>query len=52
MGTHMDKTPGDATDPIDRLRSGGRRAVAQLFDQYPDRIGRMVELRIDARLRA
>ena len=52
MGTHMDKTPGDATDPIDRLRSGGRRALAQLFDQDRDRLGCVVQLRIDARLRA
>jgi RNA polymerase sigma-70 factor (ECF subfamily) len=48
----MDKTPGDPTDPIDRLRGGGRGALAELFDQYRDRLRRMVELRIDARLRA
>jgi RNA polymerase sigma-70 factor, ECF subfamily len=52
MGTHMDKTPGDATDPIDRLRGGDRAALAALFDQYRDRLRRMVELRIDARVRA
>src|SRR6516165_8501443 len=52
MGTLMDKTPGDPTDPIDRLRGGGRGALAELFDQYRDRLRRMVELRIDARLRA
>ncbi len=52
MGTHMDKTPGDPTDPIDRLRGGDRGALAALFDQHRDRLRRMVELRIDARLRA
>src|SRR6516165_12199818 len=52
MGTLMDKTPGDPTDPIDRLRGGGRGALAELFDQYRDRLRRMVELRIDACVRA
>ena len=49
MGTHMDKTPGD---PIDRLRGGGRGALAQVFGEHRERLRRMVELRIDARLRA
>jgi RNA polymerase sigma-70 factor (ECF subfamily) len=52
MGTHTDKTPGDTTDPIERLRRGDRGALAALFDQHRDRLRRMVELRIDARLRA
>jgi RNA polymerase sigma-70 factor (ECF subfamily) len=52
MGTTADKTPGDTTDPIERLRGGDRRALAELFDQHRDRLRRMVELRIDARLRA
>ena len=52
MGTRMDKTPGDSTDAIDRLRGGDRRALAELFDQHRDRLRRMVELRIDSRLRA
>jgi RNA polymerase sigma-70 factor (ECF subfamily) len=52
MGTSTDKTPGDTTDPIDRLRGGDRRALAELFDEHRDRLRRMVELRIDARLRA
>src|SRR5258708_4347482 len=52
MGTFMDQTAGDATDPIDRLRGGGRPELAKLFDQHRDRLRRMVELRIDARLRA
>ena len=52
MGTHLDKTPGDPTDPIDRLRGGDRGALAGLFDEHRERLRRMVELRIDARLRA
>jgi RNA polymerase sigma-70 factor (ECF subfamily) len=51
MGTHSEETPGDATDPIDRLRGGDRRALAALFDEHRDRLRRMVELRIDARVR-
>jgi RNA polymerase sigma-70 factor (ECF subfamily) len=51
MGTQMDNSPGDATDPIDRLRGGDRGALAALFDQHRDRLRRMVELRIDARVR-
>jgi RNA polymerase sigma-70 factor (ECF subfamily) len=52
MGNHLDETPGDPTDPIDRLRGGDRGALAALFDEHRDRLRRMVELRIDARLRA
>ncbi len=48
----MDKTPGDGTDPIDRLRDGGGEALAKLFAEHRDRLRRMVELRIDARLRS
>jgi RNA polymerase sigma-70 factor, ECF subfamily len=52
MGTDMEKTPDDPNDPIDRLRGGDRRALAELFGKHRDRLRRMVELRIDARLRA
>jgi RNA polymerase sigma-70 factor, ECF subfamily len=52
MGTLMDHTSGDATDPIEHLRSGKRTALAALFDQHRDRLRRMVELRMDPRLRA
>ncbi len=48
----MEHKPGDAIDPIEQLRGGGRRALATLFDRYRDRLRRMVELRIDARVRA
>jgi RNA polymerase sigma-70 factor (ECF subfamily) len=52
MGTDEDKAPGDPTDPIAGLRGGDRRALAALFDGYRDRLRRMVELRLDPRLRA
>jgi RNA polymerase sigma-70 factor, ECF subfamily len=52
MGTVMEHAPGDATDPIEQLRRGDRQALAALFDRYRDRLRRMVELRIDARVRA
>ena len=48
----MDNTPGEPTDPIEQLRGGDRQALAALFDQYRDRLRRMVELRLDPRLRA
>jgi hypothetical protein len=48
----MDKTPGDPDDPIEKLRAGDRQALATLFEQYRDRLRRMVERRLDARLRA
>jgi RNA polymerase sigma-70 factor (ECF subfamily) len=52
MGELIDKTPGDPTDLIELLRNGNHRALATIFDRYRDRLRRMVELRIDARLRA
>lgn len=52
MGELSDKRPGEPTDPIARLEGGGREALAELFDQHRDRLRRMVELRLDSRLRA
>ena len=52
MGPLMDKTPGDPTDPIEQLRGGDRQALATLFEKYRDRLRRMVELRLEQRLRA
>jgi RNA polymerase sigma-70 factor (ECF subfamily) len=48
----MDTTPGNPIDPIELLRGGSRQALGMLFDQYRDRLRRMVELRLDQRLRA
>jgi RNA polymerase sigma-70 factor (ECF subfamily) len=47
----MDQMPRDPTDPIEQLR-GDRQALARLFEQHRDRLRRMVELRLDPRLRA
>ena len=47
----MDKTPGDPTDTFEQLRGGDRQALAALFAQYRDRLRRVVELRLDPRLR-
>jgi RNA polymerase sigma-70 factor, ECF subfamily len=52
MGTLMDQTPNEATHLIERLRAGDRQALAELFNRYHDRLRRMVELRMDPRLRA
>jgi RNA polymerase sigma-70 factor (ECF subfamily) len=48
----MEHKSGEAVDPLEQLRGGGRHALAALFDRYGDRLRRMVELRIDARVRA
>ena len=48
----MDPSPGDASDLIGRLRAGDRPALAELFDRHRERLRRMVDLRMDHRLRA
>jgi RNA polymerase sigma-70 factor (ECF subfamily) len=40
----------DANDPEARLRAGDEAAVAPLFEQYRDRLKKMVRLRLDRRL--
>ena len=52
MGTLMDKIFGEPNDPIEQLRGGDRQALATLFEKYRDRLRRMVELRLEQRLRA
>ena len=47
----MDQTPNAVTQLIDRLRAGDRQALGALFQGYRQRLRRMVELRMDARLR-
>jgi RNA polymerase sigma-70 factor, ECF subfamily len=49
MGTINDKMPGDS---IKGFRGSGPRALAALFDRHRDRLRRVVELRLDPRLRA
>jgi RNA polymerase sigma-70 factor (ECF subfamily) len=51
MGTSSANIPGDPSDAIAKLREGDTRALATLFDQHRDRLRRMVELRMDPRLR-
>jgi len=46
----MDQTPNEVTHLIDRLRAGDRQALTDLFQRHRDRLRRMVELRMDARL--
>ena len=48
----MDKTPGEENDSIEQLRGGDRQALATFFDKHRERLRRMVELRLDPRLRA
>jgi RNA polymerase sigma-70 factor (ECF subfamily) len=52
MGTAEDKPLGTPADLVEQLRAGHREMLATLFDQYRDRLRRMVELRLDHRLRA
>jgi RNA polymerase sigma-70 factor (ECF subfamily) len=52
MGTIQDRSSGDPDDPLDRLWGGDRGALASLFEQHRERLRRMVELRLDPRLRA
>src|SRR5262249_26239265 len=46
-----DQTPNEVTHLIERLRAGDRQALADLFHGYRERLRRMVELRMDPRLR-
>jgi len=47
----MDKPPSEQNDLIKQLKVGDRQALAAFFDQYRERLRRMVELRLDPRLR-
>ncbi len=46
----MKDPPSDTVDLIERLRAGDRHALADLFQRHRERLRRMVELRLDARL--
>ena len=50
MGKNMNDPPCESSQLLERLRAGDRRALADLFQQHRDRLRRMVELRMDARL--
>ena len=46
----MNDPPTETVQLLERLRAGDRRALADLFQRHRDRLRRMVELRMDARL--
>ncbi len=50
MGEIKNEPSRETAHQMDRLRAGDRRALAELFQQHRDRLRRMVELRMDARL--
>jgi RNA polymerase sigma-70 factor (ECF subfamily) len=52
MGTFKDETPIEQTDPIEQLRGGDLQSLATLFEQHREKLRRMVELRLDPRLRS
>jgi RNA polymerase sigma-70 factor (ECF subfamily) len=51
MGQLMGQSSGETSLLIKRLRSGDPDALAKLFDHYRTRLRRMVQLRLDPRLR-
>ena len=48
----MAHDPSDTNDLVERLRSGDRQALTDLFQRHRDRLRRMVELRMDPRLQS
>ncbi len=50
MGTIRKDPPSETVRLLERLRAGDRQALAELFQRHRDRLRRMVELRMDARL--
>jgi RNA polymerase sigma-70 factor (ECF subfamily) len=47
MGDETDDVPG----LLNRLQQGDQQALAELFSRHRDRLGRMVEFRLDVRLK-
>jgi RNA polymerase sigma-70 factor (ECF subfamily) len=52
MGTDMKSNSAESEDLIGRARAGDREARSALFAQHRERLRRMVEMRLDARLQA
>lgn len=50
MGKFRNDPASESSQLLERLRAGDRHALAELFQQHRDRLRRMVELRLDARL--
>jgi RNA polymerase sigma-70 factor (ECF subfamily) len=42
---------GECEQPFDRIQPGDRQAAAELLPRYRERLRRMIELRLDSRLR-
>src|SRR4051794_30733818 len=51
MGNAPAASPDPSQDELRELREGGHLALARLFDRCRDRLARMVELRMDPRVR-
>jgi RNA polymerase sigma-70 factor (ECF subfamily) len=47
----MTEETGDLRALLDRLQAGDQLALGELFSRYRDRLGRMVQFRLDGRLR-
>jgi RNA polymerase sigma-70 factor, ECF subfamily len=52
MGNLRNDSPNEIARLVERLRAGDRTALADLFDAYRDRLTRMVDLRLDPRVRS
>ncbi len=52
MGLPMTNEPSETLRLLQRARAGDRGALGELFTRHRDRLRRMVELRLDWRLRA
>ena len=51
MGKIMNDPPSETVHLLERLRAGDPQALGNLFQRHRDRLHRMIELRIDERLR-
>src|SRR5262245_1894783 len=51
MGILMSRSPSETRRLVERLRTGDRAALPEFFDHYRERLRRMIDLRMDWRLR-
>src|SRR5436305_10105684 len=52
MGTLMENNSGETAELLERARAADEAALSELFSRHRDRLRRMVEMRLDWRLRA
>jgi RNA polymerase sigma-70 factor (ECF subfamily) len=52
MGILMEQAPSESVTLVERLRGGDRSALAELFARHRPRLLKMVELRLNPRVRA